>query len=62
MRTPMGDPRWPAADGWIKMSHQVNGIDIHYVRNTVTGAVDDFKFASPFNPLLLVQPGRSIFG
>jgi RHS repeat-associated protein len=62
MRTPMGDPRWPAADGWIKMSHQVNGMDIHYVRNTVTGAVDDFKFANPFNPVVLVQPGRSIVG
>jgi hypothetical protein len=56
----MGDMRWPAADGWIKMSHQVNGIDIHYVRNTVTGAVDDFKFANPFNPTALVQPGRSV--
>jgi hypothetical protein len=21
-----------------------NGVSVHYVRNTVTGAVDDFKF------------------
>lgn len=38
------DPRWPAADGWVKMQQVVNGVNIHYVRNTVTGAVDDFKF------------------
>lgn len=40
----MGDTRWPAADGWVKMRQVVNGVDIHYVRNTITGAVDDFKF------------------
>ena len=62
MRDPMGDPRWPASDGWVKLSQLVNGVDIHYVRNSDTGAVDDFKFANPFNPTVLVQPGRSIFG
>ena len=40
----MTDPRWPAADGWVKMAQNVNGVEIHYVENTVTGAVDDFKF------------------
>jgi len=37
------DPRWPASDGWVKMTHREGGVDVHYVRNTVTGAVDDFK-------------------
>lgn len=27
----MTDPRWPAADGWVKMSQNVNGVEIHYV-------------------------------
>ena len=40
----MTDPRWPASDGWVKMSQNVNGVEIHYVRNVNTGAVDDFKF------------------
>jgi RHS repeat-associated protein len=40
----MTDLRWPASDGWVKMSQNVNGVEIHYVRNTSTGAVDDFKF------------------
>jgi len=26
------------------MEQQVNGVTIHYVRNTATGAVADFKF------------------
>lgn len=37
----MGDARWPATDGWVKMSQDVDGVQIHYVRNTITGAVDD---------------------
>ncbi|RCS56443.1 hypothetical protein DU000_12445 [Parvibium lacunae] len=41
---PMTDSRWPASDGWVKMSQNINGIEIHYLRNTNTGAVDDFKF------------------
>jgi len=40
----MTDPRWPAADGWVKMAQNVNGVETHYVYNTQTGAVDDFKF------------------
>lgn len=40
----MSNSRWPAADGWAKMQQIVNGVNIHYVENTVTGAVDDFKF------------------
>jgi filamentous hemagglutinin len=41
----MTDSRWPATDGWVKMAQNVNGVEVHYVKNTVTGAVDDFKFA-----------------
>ena len=40
----MNDPRWPASDGWVKMSNNVNGVEIHFVHNKVTGAYDDFKF------------------
>lgn len=43
-RVTMSDSRWMASDGWVKMQQIVNGVNIHYVRNTVTGAVDDFKF------------------
>jgi hypothetical protein len=35
---------WPMSDGWVKMAQNVNGVEIHYVRNVITGAVDDFKF------------------
>jgi hypothetical protein len=40
----MSDPRWTAGTGWSKMSQNINGTEIHYVRNAITGAVDDFKF------------------
>lgn len=43
-RVPMSDPPWPAADGWVKMQQIESGVNVHYVRNTITGAVDDFKF------------------
>jgi RHS repeat-associated protein len=43
-RVPMTDARWPASDGWVKMQQIERGVNIHYVRNTLTGAVDDFKF------------------
>ncbi|PHB04910.1 hypothetical protein COE81_19770 [Bacillus wiedmannii] len=43
-RIPMTDPRWPREDGWVKMVHNVNGVEIHYVKNTRTGEFDDFKF------------------
>lgn len=41
---PMTDARWPAAEGLVKSAQNINGIEIHYVRNSNTGAVDDFKF------------------
>jgi len=44
LRSGMTDSRWPASDGWVKMSQNVNGIEIHYVRNTLTGEIDGFKF------------------
>jgi hypothetical protein len=40
----MTDPRWPASQGWVKMARNVDGVEVHWVRNTITGAVDDFKF------------------
>jgi filamentous hemagglutinin len=40
----MNDQRWPGSQGWVKMSQTVNGVEIHWVENTITGAVDDFKF------------------
>jgi hypothetical protein len=45
----MTDTRWPANKGWVKMSQNIkyeNGIkvEIHYVMNTITGEVADFKF------------------
>ena len=40
----MNDPRWPADDGWVKKSRNVNGVEIHWVENVDTGEVDDFKF------------------
>ncbi|MDR3413001.1 MAG: hypothetical protein P4L87_18960, partial [Formivibrio sp.] len=44
MRRAMTDSRWPGSEGWVKMTQNVNGVEIHYVRNVRTGAVDDFKF------------------
>lgn len=44
LRITMTDPRWMKDDGWVKMSQNVNGVEIHYVRNTITGQVDDFKY------------------
>jgi hypothetical protein len=44
LSTNMTDARWPASRGWIKIAQNVNGVEIHWVRNTITGAVDDFKF------------------
>ena len=43
------DPRWSAAEGWIKMQNVVTLSDgsksvVHFVYNKVTGAFDDFKF------------------
>ncbi len=39
----MNDSRWPGEEGWIKMQKRHDDIIIHYVMNTETGAVDDFK-------------------
>ncbi|MEG0307617.1 MAG: RHS repeat-associated core domain-containing protein [Clostridium sp.] len=44
MRKGMTDPRWHQDDGWVKMSKNVNGIEIHYVWNKVLNVFDDFKF------------------
>jgi filamentous hemagglutinin len=44
MRNGMTDSRWPKSDGWVKMTQNVNGVEVHYVRNTNSGFVDDFKF------------------
>jgi hypothetical protein len=40
----MSDSRWLAKDGWVKMSQNVNGTEIHFVYNTITKVFDDFKF------------------
>jgi hypothetical protein len=40
----MTDPTWPGSQGWVKMRQNVNGVEIHYVLNKITGAVADFKF------------------
>ena len=42
----MSDPRWLASQGWVKMSQNINGAEIHYVYNTKTHMVDDFKFVN----------------
>lgn len=47
----MTDPRWPASDGWVKMQQMIRPggepINVHYIQNTATGAVDDFKIVIP---------------
>ena len=40
----MNDLRWLASEGWVKMAQYINGIEIHYVYNTITQVADDFKF------------------
>ena len=37
-------PWLSASDGCVKMSNYVNGIEIHFVYNKITGAFDDFKY------------------
>ena len=39
----LGDPRWPAEEGWVKMERTVNGVEIHWNLNKFTGAVEDMK-------------------
>ena len=47
----MTDPRWPASDGWVKMQQMIKPggepINVHYLQNTATGAVDDIKIVIP---------------
>ena len=44
----LGDDRWPASEGWVKMQSVFDTmrgkVTIHYVLNATTNAVDDFKF------------------
>lgn len=40
----LGDTRWPASEGWVKMRQRINNIEVHYVRNKITGAEDEYKF------------------
>lgn len=35
---------WVAADKLVKMSQNVNGIEIHYIYSSVLNAFTDFKF------------------
>lgn len=44
LRLRMTDSRWPASAGWVKMAQNINGVEIHYLINSQSGAVDDFKF------------------
>jgi hypothetical protein len=48
---PMNDPRWSKADGWVKMQQIIQSgglpINVHYVRNTITDQIDDFKIIIP---------------
>jgi RHS repeat-associated protein len=48
---PMTDARWPAAAGWVKMQQIITpggeSINVHYLYNTVTGEIDDFKIVLP---------------
>lgn len=37
------DPRWPAEEGWKKYTQNVNGHEIHYEYNPLTGQIDDVK-------------------
>lgn len=49
----MTDPRWPASDGWVKMQQVIQSggregpINVHYLRNTITGATADPKIVLP---------------
>ena len=43
---PMSDTKngWVAKDGWVKRVQNVNGVEVHYIKNTKTGEETDFKF------------------
>lgn len=44
LRKGMTDTRWAQEDGWIKMTQNINGVEIHYVWNKFLNVFDDFKF------------------
>ena len=44
LRVPMTDKRWHMNEGWFKVARNIDGVEIHWVRNKRTGQVDDFKF------------------
>ena len=35
---------WGTADKWVKMSQNVNGVEIHYIYSSVLNVYTDFKF------------------
>ena len=39
----LNDKRWNSMDGWVKMFQNINGYEVHYVYNPITGEVDDVK-------------------
>ncbi len=39
----MTDKRWLGKNGWVKKAYNVSNIEVHYVYNTRTKAIDDFK-------------------
>lgn len=49
----LADPRWPSSGGWVKMERFVEPggregkVLVHYVRNTITGEIDDLKIVLP---------------
>jgi len=51
LRLNMTDPRWPGSQGWVKMQQVIEPggapINVHYLRNTVSGLIDDFKIVLP---------------
>ena len=55
---PLGDPRWPASDGWQKQQQTIDPggregpVTVHYNYNPSTGEVDDFKIVQrkPYVP------------
>jgi hypothetical protein len=53
LRFQMTDPRWPGSEGWVKMQQVIESggregpINVHYLLNQTTGAIDDFKIVLP---------------
>ena len=44
MKKGMTDKRWHMNEGWVKIARNIDGVEIHWVRNNRTSQVDDFKF------------------